>query len=150
MERQRTLAKSRRNDRRAALERAVTLKVPFAFSPEELNDDEESDASSIVVDAQGNSTAPEHAESSGRAGNGNAETVSNWNDLVERLFSTSVSQKDRDEEQGNSGQGESSEREGNRTSGSKRSSFNNLVDRIFSKSKFGQKIRDEKKVPLLS
>lgn len=145
MERQRTLAKERRNDRRAALERAVTLKVPYAFSPEELNDDEESDASSIVVDGQGNSTAPEHAESSGGERNGDAAIVSNWNDLVDRLFSTST-----DGEQGNLGQGETSGREGSGASGKASSVWNGFVGRLFSKSKSGQNTRDEKKKPLLS
>ncbi|CAM6088917.1 unnamed protein product [Calypogeia fissa] len=130
MERQRTLAKELRNDRRAALERAVTLNVPFAFSPEE-NDDDESDANSIVNDRQGNTTDTDQAESSLREENGSLGQSHNWNDLVEKLFSKTLSQTARDDE-GNSGDGESSGRD---AKSGKPNAWNYFVERIFSKSK---------------
>jgi hypothetical protein len=152
MERQQTLAKERRNERKAALERAVTLKVPFAFSPDEVNDEDESDAASIVVDEQGQSIDPEPAETSWRDGSGDAK-ASNWTDLVDRLFSKSTSQREQEDEEENPALVGVTGREGTVAS-EKSSRWSDLVDRVFSRStsqsKSRQKTSEEKKRPLLS
>ncbi|KAK8497873.1 hypothetical protein V6N11_013163 [Hibiscus sabdariffa] len=79
MERQETLAREHNEEHRAALQRAVTLSVPYAYSPsgygtfDELEDGENSPQSSG------------DAESSMRP-SGKGKNKESWNELIERLL----------------------------------------------------------------
>ncbi|KAJ4838423.1 hypothetical protein Tsubulata_020691 [Turnera subulata] len=83
MERQQTLAREHKREYKAALQRAVTLSVPHAYSPyqygtfNEAEDGEESHRSS--------------AESSSLGSSKKSRTVENWDELIERLFDRDTS-----------------------------------------------------------
>ena len=71
MERQETLAREHREEYRAALQRAVTLPVPHAYSSSKYG------------------TFNEMADShrwSGESSFGSSKTRENWDELIERLF----------------------------------------------------------------
>ncbi|KAG6549400.1 hypothetical protein Mapa_009119 [Marchantia paleacea] len=90
MEREQSIAQGHKDQYKAALERAVTLKVPHAFSPSEDTIEEgETDENAIVVDENGNSVPPKAEENP--VDSGAAKKTTNWNVLVDRLFHSSKS-----------------------------------------------------------
>lgn len=76
MERQQTLTREHNAEHKAALQRAVTLAVPHAFSPSHYGtfDEQEEDQSDTSVwgSSPGSSTR--------------SKTQDNWDELIERLY----------------------------------------------------------------
>lgn len=77
MERQETLAREHSEEYKAALQRAVTLSVPHAYSPSQYGTFDDQDEGSDSHRSSGES-------SFGSAKTG--KTRENWDELIERLF----------------------------------------------------------------
>ncbi|XVF09895.1 hypothetical protein REPUB_Repub07fG0136400 [Reevesia pubescens] len=77
MERQETLAREHSEEYKAALERAVTLSVPHAYSPSRYGTFEESEDGENSHKSSGESSV---------GSSGKSKKKENWNELIERLF----------------------------------------------------------------
>ncbi|KAL3677164.1 hypothetical protein R1sor_027112 [Riccia sorocarpa] len=87
MVRKLSIARDHRQEYKAAMEKAVTLNVPHAFSPSDGSlDDEETDENAIVVDAKGNHIQPGGEKHSMDSKSPTTDEPSNWNKLIDRLF----------------------------------------------------------------
>lgn len=76
MERQQTLAKEHSEEYRAALQRAVTLSVPHAYTPFQYGTFDEGDNSS---ESSGKSSSPSGSSKK-------TKIRESWDELIERLF----------------------------------------------------------------
>lgn len=77
MERQETLAREHSKEHKAALQRAVTLAVPHAYSPSQYGTFEEQDEGGDSHGSSGESSFSSSKKS---------RTKENWDELIERLF----------------------------------------------------------------
>ncbi|KAL4280530.1 hypothetical protein GQ457_03G013560 [Hibiscus cannabinus] len=79
MERQETLAREHSEEHKAALRRAVTLSVPYAYSPSQYGTFDE------LEDGENSHKSSGDAESS-VGPSGKSRNKESWNELIERLF----------------------------------------------------------------
>ncbi|XP_038999545.1 uncharacterized protein LOC120125122 [Hibiscus syriacus] len=79
MERQETLAREHSEEHKAALQRAVTLSVPYAFSPSQYGTFDEGE------DGENSHKSSGDAESSVRP-SGKSKNKESWNELIENLL----------------------------------------------------------------
>ncbi|KAL3682972.1 hypothetical protein R1sor_000994 [Riccia sorocarpa] len=86
MEKKQSNVRDRKQERKSALERAVTLNVPHAFSPEDGVKEEETDENAIVVDAEGNRVPPSSEEDYINTEDTKKKKSPDWNSLIDRLF----------------------------------------------------------------
>ncbi|KAK6250595.1 hypothetical protein SCA6_004600 [Theobroma cacao] len=77
MERQETLAREHSQEYKAALQRAVTLSVPHAYSPSQYGTFEESEDGENSHKSSGESSV---------GSSGQSKNKESWNELIERLF----------------------------------------------------------------
>ncbi|XVE58521.1 hypothetical protein DITRI_Ditri04bG0176000 [Diplodiscus trichospermus] len=77
MERQETLVREHREEYKAALQRAVTLSVPHAFSPSHYGTFDESEDGENSHKSTGESSV---------GSSGKSKNKESWNELIERLF----------------------------------------------------------------